>query len=93
MIASIISARWVPKVGKNIVKLGYDGGRAEDVWMTPKQMSQIERVFAQTPHGHSTQRAQVVGVWNERGYYAYAKLDKMDFIPPDQYDLSDLRED
>lgn len=92
-IAYIVSTKWVPKIGKYIVKLGYQGEKAETVWMTERQLCQIESLFARTQHGHSCDRCRVIGVWNDRGYYAYARLEKTDFIAPVQYDLSDLRED
>lgn len=92
-IACILSSRWVPKVGKHIVKLGFTGERAKDVWMTDKQLAQIEALFTRTPHGHSSDRLEVVGVWNDKGYYAYARLVRADFIPPVQYSLKDLKEE
>ena len=91
-IACILSSKWVPKVGKHIVQLGFDGEHARKVWMTEKQLSQLEAQFARTPRGHSTARAQVVGIWNDRGYYAYAKLEQTRFIPPIQYRLDDLED-
>lgn len=92
-IGCILSTRWVPKVGKHVVKLGYRGERAETVWMTEKQLIQIESLFARTPHGHSSDRCRVIGVWNDRGYYAYSRLEKISFIQPEQHDLSDLKEE
>jgi hypothetical protein len=89
-ISTILSTRWVPKARKHIVKLAFPGERAEEVWMTEKQLDQLERCFLRTPHGHSTQHATVTGIWNGRGYYAYARLDRREFIPPEQCDLSDL---
>lgn len=92
-IECILDSRWVPKAGKYVVRLGFNGERAKDVWMTEKQLTQLEGVFRQTPHGYSTQRAQVIGIWNERGYYAYARIENTSFIPPDQYNLKDLEDD
>lgn len=91
-IARIISSRWVPRIGKHVVKLGFVDERAEDVWMTDRQLAQLEMVFDRTPRRHSTARAQVVGIWDDRGYYAYARLDRQDFIPPVRYRLKDLED-
>lgn len=92
-IACIIDSRYVPKVGKYIVKLGFVGEKAKDVWMTGKQYYQLERLFAGTQNGHSTQRLGVIGVWNDKGYYAWSRLEKTTFIEPEQYPLNDLRDD
>ena len=90
-IGSVISSRYVSKVGKYVVKLGYRGERSEDVWMTERQLTQLEEQFIWTPNGHSTDRVSVVGVW--RGmFYAYAKLVKRTFIEPEQQDLEDLND-
>jgi hypothetical protein len=92
-IARIIEYKWVNKVGKYIVKLGFIDERAKSVWMTRRQLAQLEAQFSRTPKGHSTQRCEVVGLWHDSGRYGYARLDRRDFIPPDQYNLADLRDD
>ena len=92
-IARIIEYKWVNKVGKYIVKLGFIDERAKSVWMTRRQLAQLEAQFSRTPKGHSTQRGEVVGLWHDSGRYGYARLDRRDFIPPDQYNLADLRDD
>lgn len=92
-IACILSSKWAPKVCRHIVRLGFANEKAEEVWMTERQLSQLEAVFARTPKDHSSARLQVVGVWNDRGYYAYAKLEKTAFIPPPQYSLKDLEDE
>lgn len=91
-IACILDSKWIPRAGKYRVKLGFAGSKAETVWMTERQLSQIERLFERTPHGYSTQRCQVVGIWNEKGYYAYARLEEQSFIEPPQYSLKDLED-
>ena len=93
VITCILGSEWVPKVGKHVVRLSVDGSKARKVWMTEKQLCQLERCFSRTPHGHSSQRLAVVGIWNDRGYYAYAKVEAQSFIEPPQYDLKDLREE
>lgn len=92
-IASVLGSKYVPKVGKYIVKLGFVGERAREFWMSGRQLANLENNFARTPHGHSTQRAQVIGVLSEKGYYMYSKLEETDFIEPEQLDLSDLNDD
>lgn len=89
-IESILGYTWVPKAGKYIVRLGHKGEPAEKAWMTEKQLGQLEAVFAKTPRGHSSSRLQVVGVYNDRGYYMYSRLEKQPFTEPVQYDLKDL---
>lgn len=91
-IACIIDSRWISKVGKHIVKLGFDGEPAEEIWMTDRQLAQITCLFARTPNGHSSERLQIIGCWNDRGYYAYARLQRTSFIRPPQLRLDDLKE-
>lgn len=91
-IACILSDRWIPKVCKYIVKLGFRDERSKEVWMTEKQLCQIENLFAKTPHGFSSSRLKVIGIWNDRGYYAYARLERKSFIIPIQYNLNDLED-
>lgn len=91
-IARIIASRYVAKVGKYVVKLGYTGRRATEVWMTEKQLTQLEACFARTPHDHSTERMQVLGIWDERGYYRYARVEETRFVEPPQYNLKDLED-
>ena len=45
-IARIIESKWVGKVGKYIVKLGFVDERAKSVWMTQRQLDQLESQFA-----------------------------------------------
>ena len=92
-IACILSDRWVGKVGKYVVKLGFRDEKAEEVWMTERQLTQLEQLFEKTPHRHSTDRIHVIGIWNERGYYTYARLEKISFIEPVQYNLKDLEDE
>ena len=92
-ISCILSSRWVPKVGKNLVKLGFIGERAKEVWMTEKQLTHLEALFARTAHGHSSSRMQVIGVFDDRGYYAWCKMEKQPFIAPIQYSLKDLKDE
>lgn len=92
-IGTILDWSYVPRFGRYVVKLGFRGEKAEEVWMSPLQLQQLQRVFDATPHGHSSDRLSVVGVWNERGYYAYARLERQTFQPPIQYRLNDLKDD
>lgn len=89
-IDHIEAARYVAKIGKYRVKLAFREEHAKEVWMTECQLSQIERAFEATPKGYSTQRVWVTGVWNDNGYYAYARVEKEPFIPPEEQDLRDL---
>ena len=92
-IATVLGWSYVPRLERYAVRLGFRGEPAETVWMTWKQLHQLQRVFSSTPRGPSSDRLSVVGVWNERGYYAYARLERQRFQPPIQYRLSDLKED
>lgn len=89
-IDHIDAVRYVDKIGKYRVKLAFRDAHAKEVWMTERQLAQIERAFEITPKGYSTRRAWVTGVWNDKGYYAYAKAEKEPFIPPEEQDLRDL---
>ena len=93
VIATVLAYRWVEKVGKYRVKLGFVDEKSEEVWMTECQLDMLEHAFEGTPNGWSTDRRSVVGYWNERGYYAYSRLVKQNFIQPTQYDLSDLNDE
>lgn len=92
-IACVLDCRWIPKVRKYLVKLGFTGERAEEVWMTDRQVSLLDRDFSRTPNGHSTQRMTVIGRWDDGGRYMYSRFQRTEFVEPEQYNLSDLRED
>ena len=94
VIATILSARFVGKAGKYIVRLAFPDEKAEDVWMTARQASALEALLEQTPKGWSTRRRTVIGVWDDRGFYAYSRLvrDDSPHFPPD-YNLTDLEDD
>jgi len=92
VIGCILSDRFVSKVGKYRVKLGFRDEKAEEVWMSEKQLIHLETLFNQTAHGHSTDRMQIIGVWDERGYYTWSRMEKRSFIEPEQYNLRDLED-
>lgn len=91
-IADVLSSEWIAKVGKYKVRLAFESEKSETVWMSERQLLGILRCFEQTPHDHSTRHTTVIGVWNERGYYAYSKVERQQFIPPVQYRLDDLED-
>lgn len=91
-IATVLESRFVAKVGKYLVKLAFPEEKAEEAWMSARQLAILDRCFLATPHGHSTERIKVIGYWNDNGYYAYSRVEKTPFIEPMQYDLSDLKE-
>lgn len=92
-IACILNTKYVDKVGKYVVRLGFSGERAREEWVSEKQLAALEANFRCTPNAHSTDRAQVIGVWDDRGYYFYSKFKRQDFIEPEQYSLKDLQDD
>lgn len=96
VITHIMSQKYVDKVDKYVVELSLYGAPKETVWLTEKQMINLERCFSQTMNGYSTKAATVTGHWNGRGYYAYATVGKqktvVEFEEPEQQDVSDLWE-
>lgn len=92
-VACILDEKYIPKVGKYIVRLGFVSEKAQDVWMTCRQRDQITSLFAGTKKGYSTNRLRVIGVWRSKGCYAYARIERTTFIAPEQLPLDDLRDD
>ncbi len=94
-IATILGSRFVEKVGKHRVRLAFRDDRAEEFWMTERQLVQLEGCFDRTPKGYSRESGRVVGIWDEKDYYRYAIFDRPEriFYPPPAQDLSDLEDD
>lgn len=96
-ISTILDARFVPKVGKYIVKLAFPDQKAKSYWMTRKQYFRLEDWFSITPKGYSDKHTTVIGVFSDEDYYMYSKAERRavvrEFIPPRQQDLSDLEDD
>lgn len=86
----IISTRFVPKVGKHIVRLVQEDG-TKMVWMTERQLAQMEACFLKTPKGYSTKRKYVTAFYRN-GYYAFSRFTFVRFDEPPQYNLSDLED-
>lgn len=94
---NIISKQHVTKLNKYVVEIGMDGEPKERLWLTQKQMFNLASCFEETSNGYSNKDISVVGVFNDNGYYAYAKVvrhkrEKM-FKVPKEHDLSDLLDD
>lgn len=83
------------RYGKYRVELELYGQKAKVCWLSIKQMQQLEWLFSMTPNGYSCKRICIVGVFNEDGYYRYAKYCKSKnvFHEPYQFDLEGLRDD
>lgn len=92
-ISTILSARFIGKVGKYIVKLAFPDEKAKEYWLSEKQLDSLDRALSQTPHGYSTDKVQIMGVFNEKGYYQCCRVVRAPWQPPRQYDLSDLEDD
>ncbi|WP_142415386.1 hypothetical protein [Hathewaya massiliensis] len=94
---NIISKQHVTKLNKYVVEIGMDGEPKERLWLTEKQMINLNSCFEETPKGYSNGDISVIGVFNDNGYYAYAKVVKHKkpkyFNVPKEHDLSDLMED
>lgn len=95
-IFNIISRRYVPKVNKYVVELGFHREAKQTVWLTERQLEVLLYCFEQTKKGYFDKNKSVIGVWNEKGYFAYAKviehIQPKQFKEPRQHDLSDLQE-
>lgn len=90
-IACIVSARYVRKCGKNIVKLAFPDERAREYWMSPLQYDHLCDAFDATPRQHSTGKVKVIGVFDD-SRYCYCRVERMPWQPPRQYNLSDLED-
>lgn len=94
VITNIISSRYVPKIGRHIVELGIQDEEKEKAWLTERQLVNLELCFERTPKGYSSKKVRVIGYWNEKGYYAYSKVETgPEFNMPPQYNLDDLKEE
>ena len=93
-IATILSSRYVAKAGRYRVRLAFRGDKAEEFWMSPKQLFQLEACFSNTPKGYSRSTGRVIGIWDGKGYYRYSRFEKPErvFYPPPAQDLSDLED-
>jgi hypothetical protein len=95
VLNNIISARYIPKVNKYIVVVM--GELKHKLWLTEKQMINLQNCFDETPKGYSNKYISVCGHWNSKGYYMYSTVEKRNkenlFNPPSEYNLNDLRDD
>lgn len=83
-------------VDKYVVDIGIYNEPKQTVWLTEKQMINMDNCFNETKNGFSNKDVSVYGHWNDRGYYTYTsvkhhKQPKV-FKEPTQYDVSDLWE-
>lgn len=91
-ISHVIGYHEAGKTGKYVVKLAFPDEKAQEYWMTPKQLDNLLWAFEKTPKGYSTAKIKIIGVFNERGYYAWCKTEYTPWEPPIQYDLSFLED-
>lgn len=94
---NIINIRYVQKVNKYIVDLAISNENKQTVWLTEKQMINLNKCFSETKKGYSDRDISVYGHWNNKGYYAFTSLlhhkQAKQFKAPVQPDVSDLWED
>jgi hypothetical protein len=94
VITHIISSKFISNVGKYVVELGIRGEKKRKEWLTEKQMINLEICFDRTRNGRSDKEARVIGYWNDKGYYAYSRVEfGREFKVPPQYNLDDLKEE
>ena len=93
IISTVLNCKYVGKVGKYVVKLAFPDEKAKEYWMSEKQLDRLLALFNRTPKGHSTGKIQIIGSFDDRGYYAYARHYIPPWEPPPDYDLEDLRDD
>lgn len=95
VIHTIISSKYIKKVNKYVVELAIIDEKKQTVWLTEKQMINLEICFDSVGE-YSNKSSSVVSFWNKNGYYAFSKVvrhyKKHVFIEPKQHDLSDLLE-
>lgn len=95
-IFGIISHRYIRKYDKYRVELAFINEPKKTVWLTHNQFANMTFCFDMTRKGYSDKHVSVIGVWNDKGYYAYTKVIKhpqyKSFKQPYQYDLSNLEE-
>lgn len=93
---NIISIKYIKKVGKYVVELAICNEPKEVVWLSEKQMINLNNCFDETKNGFSNKDVSVFGHWNEKGYYAYTSVlhhkQPKRFKEPAQRDTSDLWE-
>ena len=96
VITNIISpVNMFPKIGKGtLLSWGIQDEEKEKAWLTERQLVNLELCFERTPKGYSSKKVRVIGHWNEKGYYAYSKVETgPEFNMPPQYNLDDLKEE
>lgn len=91
-ISTVGSVRYVPKNNRYVVQLCFREERSKKCWLTERQLGSLEAAFSQTPRGYSTAKVWVTGLFDERGYYRYCRVDRKRFEEPPQYDLTDLED-
>lgn len=92
IVGTVLGYRYVPKVGKYIVKVSFVDEKAKELWMSERQLDSLLIALDKTPKGYSTGKVSVIAVFNDKGYYAYCKVEVAPWEPPPQYDLSCLED-
>lgn len=92
-LSNIISADYVSKFNKYVVRLGVCGESSLTVWLTERQMDELEYAFSKTKKGYSDKRTEIFGVWRGK-YYSHTEVCHYvkTFRFPVERDLSDLED-
>lgn len=97
LLNNIIDINYVKKVEKYVVNIAICDEPKQKVWLTEKQMINLNNCFDETKSGYSDRNVSVYGHWNDNGYYAYTSVlhheQPKRFKEPAQRDVSDLWED
>jgi hypothetical protein len=93
-ITNIINTKWCGNYNKYRVEIGVKDELKRICWLSEKQYDNLYNCFEQTPKGYSNGDMSVIGVFNEKGYLMYSRLDKHQkprlFKEPPQINLEDL---
>ncbi|WP_019779147.1 hypothetical protein [Streptococcus sobrinus] len=95
-LTNVISKKYITKFDKYVVELGIYDEPKVTVWLTEKQVDNLDYCFDQTKLGYSDKNISVYGIWSEKGYFAYSEVVRHEqskqFRLPQEQDVSDLWE-
>lgn len=96
LLTNIISKRYIEKVNKYVVEIGIKDKQKKSIWLTEKQMINLQNCFDQTPKGYSDKNISIIGVWNEKNYFAFSRIERHEkcrvFNTPVEQNVEDLWE-
>jgi preprotein translocase subunit SecA len=94
LITNIIKKQYIKKINRYIIELGIKDEAKRIIWLTEKQMINLKNCFNETKNGYSDKNISIIGIWNDKGYFSYSKIEhhKQEklFTLPKQYNLDDL---